>query len=226
MRIALILALFAALVGASVAFAADAPLFSGTEGIPADAMVLFDGKDLSNWTYMDGRPAGWKVDNGYMQVQGGNIRTKREFGDCQVHVEFWLPLMADAHGQARANSGVYIQGSYEVQVLDSYGLKSQPNDCGAIYGVAAPAVNACRPPEQWQTYDIFFRAPRFDEKGAKVANARMSVMHNGVLIHEAVAVPGPTTAAMDRDLTKPGPLMLQDHGNAVRYRNVWVRELK
>lgn len=193
---------------------------------PADAVVLFDGKDISGWVSAGtDKPAGWKVENGYMEARGGNICSKRTLTDFQLHIEFWLPLMAEATGQARANSGVYLQGSYEIQVLDSYRLVSQPNDCGAIYGVAAPLVNACRPPETWQTYDAFFAAPRFDDKGAKTASARVSVLHNGVWIHEGVEIPQPTTAAMDRDIKAPGPIMLQDHGCPVRYRNIWIRNL-
>lgn len=160
-----------------------------------------------------------------MQVQGGSIRTKQVFDDCQLHVEFWLPLMPEARGQARANSGVYLQGRYEVQVLDSYGLDSQNNDCGAIYGVAAPLVNACRPPQHWQSYDIIFRAPKFDETGKVISKARITVLQNGVLIQENVDVLGITTAGVSGDLKTPGPIMLQDHGNAVRYRNVWIRRL-
>lgn len=202
------------------------PLFIGTEAMPSDAIVLFDGNNLSEWVYVDsGKLAGWRVENGSMQVHGGNICTKRKFTDFQLHLEYWLPLMAGAKGQGRANSGVYMQGSYEVQVLDSYGLNSQVDDCGAIYGVAAPLVNACAPPEVWQTYDIFFRAPKFDDKGNKTSSARISVLQNGVWIQEAVEVPGPTTAAMTRDIKTPGPIMLQDHGCPVRYRNIWVRPL-
>jgi len=204
------------------------PLFKADESRPADAAALFDGKDLSEWQEQgSSEPAGWQVENEYMEVKpgAGNICTKQEFGDCQLHVEFWLPLMANAKGQGRANSGVYVQGRYEVQVLDSYGLKSDSNDCGAIYGVAAPLVNACRPPEQWQTYDIFFRAPRFDADGKQISRARMSVLHNGVWIHDNVEIPGVTTAAMSGDLVATGPIMLQDHGNRIRYRNIWLRPL-
>jgi len=201
-------------------------LFSGNEARPSDAIVLFDGKDLSAWVYIEnGRPADWKVEHGYMEVRGGSIRTKQEFTDCQLHVEFWLPLMADAKGQKRANSGVYLQGKYEIQVLDSYGLRSGDVDCGAIYEVAPPMVNACRPPKQWQSYDAIFHAPRFDDKGNQISKARMTVFHNGVLIHENVEVPGPTVAAMPGPVTDRGPLMLQDHGCPVRYRNVWIRPL-
>lgn len=204
---------------------APAPLFKADESRPADAIVLFDGKDTSEWTMDDGRPCIWVVKDGYMETKGGGIRTKQVFGDQQLHLEFWLPLMPDARGQDRANSGVYVQGKYEVQILDSYGLKSGGDDCGAIYGVAAPMVNANRPPEQWQTYDIIFRAPRFDEKGDRTANARMTVLHNGVLIQDNVEIPGPTRSAAGGSVSEPGFVMLQDHGAKIRFRNIWVRPL-
>jgi hypothetical protein len=204
-------------------------LFKGDESIPADAIVLFDGKDLSQWVKRGDREATaeWKVENGYMEVAPGtgDICSRELFEDCQIHVEFWLPLMADCTGQARANSGVYLQGRYEVQVLDSYGLDAQDNDIGGIYKLAAPMVNASRPPEQWQTYDIFFVAPRFNEHGTKTTNARISVLLNGVWIHHDLEVPGPTGGEIDHDFAQPGPLMLQDHGNLIRFRNVWARKL-
>ncbi len=216
-----------AVVAASLlpAFAAD--LFKGDESIPADAIVLFDGKDLSQWVRCGSdEPAAWKIENGYTQAGGGDICSKKLLKDCQLHVEFWLPLMADARGQGRANSGVFLQGwNYEVQILDSYGLKSGGGDCGAIYGIAAPTVNACRPPEQWQSFDIFFRAARFDETGKKTANARMSVMQNGVWIHDDVDLAHPTPSASMADPQDPGPVRLQDHGCPVRFRNIWVRPL-
>lgn len=205
----------------------QAPLFRGDESRPADALVLFDGSDVSAWTTLDGKqPIPWKVENGYMEVRGGNIRTRAAFTDVQLHLEFWLPLMADAKGQARANSGVYLQGSYEVQILDSYGEPPRINEAGAIYGVAPPMVNASRPPETWQSYDILFRAPRYDADGKLVRNARMTVFHNGVCIHDNVEIPGPTAAAMERPLSVPGPIMIQDHGNPIRFRNIWVRPLR
>lgn len=214
------------LLAACICQARAQPLFTASETRPADAVVLFDGKDLSGWAKCGSDEApGWKVENGYMQVQGGNICTKQKFTDCQLHVEFWLPLMANAQGQARANSGVYLQGRYEIQVLDSYGLKSQGGDCGAIYGVAVPLVNACRPPEQWQTYDIIFYTTKFDGKGNKTSDARITVLQNGVLIHNNIEVPGPTAAWANSDIKETGPIMLQDHGCAVRYRNVWIRPL-
>lgn len=204
------------------------PLFAGSEPLPADAIVLFDGKDLSAWHKRGSdEPAGWKVENGYMEVvpRTGDICTKQLFHDCQLHVEFWLPLMADASGQGRSNSGVYLQGRYEVQVLDSYTLDSKDDDCGGIYKLAAPMVNASRPPEQWQTYDIFFVAPRVNEHRVKTHNARISVLHNGVWIHHDLEVPQPTGGEIDNNYADPGPILLQDHGNYVRYRNIWIRDL-
>ncbi len=193
---------------------------------PDDAVVLFDGTNLDNWVRQGtDEPAPWRLVDGAMEVRGGSITTKQRFTDFQLHIEFWVPLMEDAQGQGRGNSGVYMQGSYEIQVLDSYGLQPRMGDCASIYGVALPMVNACKPPEQWQTYDVLFYAPRFDEAGNKTANARMSALHNGVWIHENVEVPGPTTAAMPRDVKEPGPIMLQDHGSPVRYRNIWLRPM-
>jgi hypothetical protein len=221
----MLFAMLTSVIISTTVFSQTKPLFKGGENVPADALILFDGKDLANWTYLDGQPADWKVADGYMEVRGGNIRTKQEFGDCQIHVEFWLPRMDNAGGQVRANSGVYVQGSYEIQIFDSYGLGKESSDCGGIYGIAAPLVNACRPPEHWQSYDIIFRAPRYDDKGNKVSNARLTVLHNGVLIHENVEVSNATAGSMQRDLSKLGPLMLQDHGDPVRFRNIWVRPL-
>lgn len=191
---------------------------------PRFATVLFNGTSLSGWLSRKGGPAGWKTKDGYMEVAPGtgDIYTKDMFMDFQLHIEFWLPLMDQAKGQARSNSGVYLQGRYEVQVLDSYGLESKDNDCGAVYKVAAPLRNTCKKPEKWQTYDIAFRAPRFDGTGAKKESARVTVFHNSVMIHDNLEIPAPTGGALDPDTTKPGPLLLQDHGNLVRYRNVWV----
>ena len=194
---------------------------------PKGALPLFTGNDLSAWVSRQGGDAGWKIADLYAEVVPGtgDIVTKETFTDFQLHVEFWLPLMADKQGQARANSGVYLQGRYEIQVLDSFGLDAKDNDCGAIYKTAAPLVNACRKPEEWQSYDIAFRAAR-GEGGQVAENPRVTVFHNGVMIHNNLEIPAPTGGALDADMTKPGPLLLQDHRDLVRYRNVWILSIK
>jgi hypothetical protein len=192
---------------------------------PAGAVVLFDGKSLDNWVKARGKeaPASWKLMHDAMQVSGGDIKTKQTFGgNFLLHVEFRVPYMPKASGQGRGNSGVYLQGRYEVQVLDSYGLKSKDNDCGGIYGVAAPLVNACKAPTVWQSYDIEFTAPKC-ENGKKTAPGRITVLHNGVKIHDNVAITKDnTTAGLGGDPCTPGPIMLQDHGNPVQFRNIWL----
>ena len=202
---------------------------------PSDAIVLFDGKDLSKWqTFRKGKalPAGWKVTGGYMEIVpgSGSIFTKEEFGDFQLHVEWAAPVPARGFGQNRGNSGVILCGGrYEVQVLDSYGNKTYADgQAAAIYGQYPPDVNACRPPGQWQTYDIIFEAPRF-ENGKLKRPAYMTVFHNGVLVHNHRALLGQT--AHKRVPTyhphpPKGPIMLQDHGHRVRYRNIWLRPIK
>ena len=199
-----------------------------TVSAPSLATVLFDGKDLDAWRSCQGGPAKWVVRNGYMEVvpKSGNICTQEKFNDFQLHVEFWLPYMPEAKGQARANSGVYLQGRYEVQVLDSYGLESKDDDCGAIYGVAAPLRNACRKPETWQSYDIAFRAPRFDRAGQLREPGYVTVFQNGVMIQNNQRFSNPTRAALEGNPTGPGPIMLQDHDNTVRYRNTWIVPVK
>ncbi|MEM1451073.1 MAG: DUF1080 domain-containing protein [Planctomycetota bacterium] len=195
---------------------------------PSDAIVLFDGSDLSGWTKRDGSPAGWKVEDGVMlAVRGqGPVISEAVFQDVQLHVEFATPQAPTGEGQGRGNSGVYLQGRYEVQVLDSFENETYPNgQCGAIYGHHPPLVNASRGPGQWQTYDIVFRAARFDESGAKTSDATITVLHNGVLIQDHATAPKTTAAAMQGEGPEPGPLYLQDHGNPVRYRNVWMRRL-
>ncbi|MDO8683185.1 MAG: DUF1080 domain-containing protein [Armatimonadota bacterium] len=204
-------------------FAAD--LFKGNEAIPSDAIVIFDGKDLSQWVRngTDQTPK-WIIKDGYMQVRGGSIQTKQEFSSYQLHVEFWLPLMADMKGQDRANSGIFMNDAYEVQVLDSYGIEPEAHRCGAIYSITAPTVNASRPPEQWQSFDMLFYAPKFDDKGSKTANARISMMQNGVWIHNDVEIPNPTACHKCPEKAT-GHIIVQDHGNPIRYRNIWIRPL-
>jgi hypothetical protein len=195
---------------------------------PEGAIILFDGKNVDRWVKTDGKPATWKlVEGGAMQVQGGNLMTKEKFGGSfKLHVEFRVPYEPNSKGQGRGNSGVYVQGRYEVQVLDSYGLESKNNDCGAIYEVAAPKVNACKAPTVWQSYDIEFHSPVF-EGGKKVKPARMSVVHNGVKIHDNVEIPlDNTRGGLGGEPSQPGPIMLQDHGNPVQYRNIWLAPLK
>jgi 3-keto-disaccharide hydrolase len=196
---------------------------------PKDAIVLFDGKNLDNWVKTNGKDAAsWKLlDGGIMEVKGGNIMTKQKFaGKLRLHVEFRVPYMPKASGQGRGNSGVYVQGRYEVQILDSYGLKSKDNDCGGIYTVAAPLVNACKAPTIWQTYEIDFVAPKC-ENGKKTAPAVITVHHNGVKIHDAVKITKDnTTAGLGGDVCTPGPIMLQDHGNPVQFRNIWLVQVK
>lgn len=199
---------------------------------PQGAVVVFDGTNLAGWERRDVKqremPVGWTVADGVMQVLPGtgDIITRRKFTDFQLHLEFRTPFMPEAGGQARGNSGVYLQGRYEIQVLDSYGLKGEDNECGGIYKVSAPLVNMCAPPGQWQSYDITFHAPRFGADGKKVKDARVSVVHNGVVIHEDLVIPGSTGGAIDAEPGLPGGILLQDHGNLVQYRNIWLCELK
>jgi hypothetical protein len=181
---------------------------------PQGAVVLFDG------TSADGFENG-KLD-GPTLIQG--ITSKHKFQNATLHLEFLLSYMPEAREQGRANSGCYVQGRYEVQILDSFGLEGRNNECGGIYSVKAPSVNMCYPPLSWQTYDIDFTAAKFDATGKKTADARMTVKHNGVTIHNNVAVPKATTAAPLGEGPEPGPLYLQDHGNPIRFRNIWLVE--
>jgi hypothetical protein len=198
---------------------------------PSDAVVLFAGKDFLQWADEHGAPARWKVENGYAEVvpKTGNIHTRNSFGDCQLHVEFSEPVPPRGESQERGNSGVFLMGFYEIQVLDSYENKTYADgQAAAVYGQYPPLVNASRPPGQWQSYDIVFHGPRFDPQGKLTRPARVTVFHNGVLVQDNVELSGPT-AHGERPPYKPGPekapLALQDHGEPVRYRNIWIREL-
>ncbi len=198
---------------------------------PSDATVLFNGKDLSNWDSVKGGPAQWKVADGYFEVNPGtgDIRTQQAFGDCQLHVEWAAPDPPHGEDQDRGNSGVYLHSLYEVQVLDSYESKTYADgEAAAMYGQYAPLVNACRPPGQWQTYDIVFHGARFDDAGVLRRPATLTVFHNGVLVQDDVRLMGPT-AHRTRPQYSPTPeklpLQLQDHHHPVRYRNIWIREL-
>ena len=198
---------------------------------PSDALVLFDGQDLSPWTHNDGSAPRWKVENGYLEVvpKTGFLYTRQAFGDCQLHVEFAEPTPPTGEGQGRGNSGVFLMGRYEIQVLDSYQNKTYADgQAGAVYGQYPPLVNAARPPGQWQSYDIIFHGPRFTGSGKLTRPARVTVLHNGVLVEDHVELTGPTEHG-ERPPYKAHPeklpLGLQDHGNAVRFRNIWIREL-
>ncbi len=224
----LLLVVFLGAAGAQPALPADPPGPSVTLGLapPAGAVVLFSGDNLDNWTRPDGSPATWKLADGAMTSGGGNIHSKDTFGDVYLHLEWMEPDMPDAQGQARGNSGVMLQGRYEVQVLDSYGIDVPgKGDCGAVYGQYAALVNACRPPLEWQTYDIVFRAPRYDADGKLLEHARFTVLQNGIVIQNNVQVTGVNYGPNDADLSTPGPLILQDHGCPVQYRNVWFSPL-
>ena len=195
--------------------------------LPSDAIVLFDGKDLSKWKGERGGEAKWKLENGAMVVNGtGSFLTKEEFGDVQLHIEWATPAEVKSEGQGRGNSGVYLQGRYEIQVLDSYNNKTYFNgQAGAFYGYNAPLVNASRKPGEWQTYDVIFHAPKATIDG-KVEPGSFTVLHNGVLIQDHIPVKGEaTTAAKFTGVTPKGPLLLQDHGNPVRFRNIWIRPI-
>lgn len=192
---------------------------------PESAVVLFNGSDLSNWTTRDGGEPGWEVEDGVMAVvpRTGDIMTTERFTDHLLHLEFMTPDMPEATGQAKGNSGVFLQGRYEIQVLDSYGIAVPGmGDCGAIYNQFAPLVNACKPPLEWQTYDVIFRAPRLDDDGEIVENTRVTVLQNGLVILNNVILAGTTGANIGGGVGDPGPLLLQDHGNLVKFRNIWA----
>jgi len=197
---------------------------------PSDAVVLFDGTDLSKWTGKDDAPK-WKVENGYMESTPGtgDIQTREEFGDCQLHIEWASPVVLEGGNQARGNSGVFMMGRYEIQILDCYeNLTYSDGLASAIYGQHPPLANACRKPGEWQSFDVVWYAPRFD--GEKlVSPARITVFHNGILVHHNTEVFGGTThgaVASYKAHSEKGPIRLQDHGDLVRFRNIWCRPVK
>lgn len=198
----------------------------GTAGAPpSDAIVLFDGKSLSQW--VDGDK--WPITDGYATTAVTSIRTKQAFGDCQLHVEWAEPTKVEGHGQERGNSGVYLMDRYEVQVLDSYDNGTYfDGQCGAIYKQHPPLVNACRKPGEWQTYDIIFEAPRFDADGKLTRPAYVTVLQNGVLVQNHFEIQGASMWDVPPKYTAHAaklPLSLQFHGNALRFRNIWIREV-
>ena len=193
------------------------------KGVPSDAIVLFDGKDMSAWNGGDK----WEIKDGYALVRGG-VTSKQAFGDVQMHVEFASPDEVKGDGQGRGNSGIYLMGRYELQVLDSYENKTYfDGQCGSIYKQQPPTVNVCKKPGEWQSYDIIFTAPKFDDEGKVKQPAYITVLHNGVLIHNHYALEGSTSYTEPASYGKHPdklPIHIQDHGNPVKYRNIWVRE--
>lgn len=189
-------------------------------------IMLFDGSSLDGWTKRDGSAADWTIDGDVMTVNHGDIVSKVTFGDALLHVEFREPDMPEEKGQGKGNSGVYVHGCYEIQVLDSYGVeKPNDGDCSAIYNMYAPLINACKPALEWQTYDILIRAPKFNWRGKVEEDGIISVFQNGLPVHNNAVLPRPTPGGITDKVVAEGPLLLQDHGNPVSFRNIWVIKL-
>jgi hypothetical protein len=206
-----------------VAFA----LCTGCSSAPKDAVVLFDGKDFSKWQDKNGEPPKWKIvaEEHAMEVvpKAGDIYTKDKFEDCKLHVEFRTPIPAEGDsGQHRGNSGIFLMNRYEIQVLESFGLPPSKGDCGSLYSITAPTQNVAKKPMEWQSYDIDFRAPRHDAAGKKTENGRLTLIWNGVKVHDNIEIPSPTRNHDAPEPPGPQPIQLQDHGFAVQYRNIWI----
>jgi hypothetical protein len=212
---------------------------SPTEGLkpPAEAVILFDGKNLNAWEHAKGEAVTWLIKDGYCEIlprkenndQGGSINTKQSFGDVKVHLEFRLPYEPEGRGQHRGNSGFFVPGGYEIQILDSYGLGGLWNECGSLYKQSPPQVNMCWAPGMWQTFDVEFKRMRFDAEGNKVDDAVITVWHNGVLVQNQVPMKGTTSNTQigreKPETGKRGPLQLQDHSHKIQFRNIWAVEL-
>jgi len=191
---------------------------------PEGGVVIFGGMDLKAWVKTDGKTlANWPVEGGKFTVAHGNIMTSQRFGNFQLHLEFNVPYMPDKRGQGRGNSGVYLTGNHELQILDSYRLTLHDDDCGAIYKQVIPSVNACKPPLQWQSYDVTFHKAVV-EASKVVKKARVTVVHNGLKTIDDAEI-SPTPGGIEVAEGENGPLMLQDHGNPVEFRNIWIKPL-
>ena len=205
--------------------------FSQKAAAPSDAVVLFDGKDFSKWQGEKNSEVKWKLADDYMETtKTGRIRTKDEFGDFQLHIEWATPSEVVGNGQGRGNNGVNIFGRYEIQVLDSYNNETYADgQAAAIYGQQPPLVNASRPPGEWQTYDIIFESARWDASGNLVKKAYVTVLHNGAVVHHRQELYGNTPYRALGNYNKPhapkGYIELYEHGNPVRFRNIWIRPL-
>jgi hypothetical protein len=206
-------------------------MIPGTNRLPpSDAIVLFDGKNMDEWTDLKGNTAPWQISDGFLTVvpQKGDIKTKRIFGDCQIHIEWRTPPVIKGEGQGRGNSGIFLQEKYELQVLDSYDNRTYSNgQAASIYKQAIPLVNAMNKPGEWQVYDIVYQAPRFNADGIIIAPPFITVLHNGVLVQNHTEIKGPTEY-IGLPVFKAhgkGSLRLQDHGDLVSFRNIWIREL-
>lgn len=206
--------------------------FSHMAPPPSDAIVLFDGKDLSRWQVGNGGDAKWKIEDGYMEVapKSGSIQTRDKFADFQLHIEFATPAKVEGDSQGRGNSGILFNGIYEVQVLDSYNNPTYPDgQAGALYGQSPPLVNASKAPGEWQSYDIIFESPRWDAEGKIARKAAVTVIHNGVVLHHRKEYQGNTPHKNNGNYNRPHApevfIQLQDHNNPMRFRNIWLRNL-
>ena len=205
--------------------------FQGTSPVPSDAVVLFGGNNLGQWmSDKDGGKAMWDVKDGIITVKAGtgDIKTKQKFGSCQHHLEFRRPAVVEGTGQGRGNSGVFFQEKYEVQILDNYNNVTYSNgQCASVYKQHIPLVNACKAPGEWQSYDIIFNAPVFNKDGVKVASGSFTVIQNGILVQNHAEIKGTTEyiSQPKKDADGMGSIKLQDHGNPMSFRNIWVREL-
>ncbi len=204
---------------------------NSTTEAPSDAIILFNGKDGDKWQHKNASATKWTVSDNSLTVKSGsgNIETKQKFGDCQLHIEWRTPAEVKGDGQGRGNSGIFFMGRYELQILDSYKNKTYSNgQAGSIYKQYIPLVNACKPPGEWQSYDIIFTAPRFSDNGNIIEPARVTVIQNGVLVQNNVTIWGGTAYIGSPTYEKHGAkesIELQDHGNPTSFRNIWIREL-